>query len=431
MAVEQPPRDHRAEAAVLGAILLTDRALRPLLLEEWLRPEHFDRASHQAIFRAMCDLDSRGETVDVVTVAARLRERSQLDEVGGTARLNALVADATSLGAVRSHARVIIQCWVWRQRWISAHHQLAAINTDEQTYQEALHKAHELLALGDRESLVDPQRLTDRYCDWLAEQPTPGLPLPPECPGLARQIRMRPGHVTILASWSHIGKTMLAGQIAATAAHRGHKTVIWTNEDSPEELVSRHVQRRTGIPAARIADRNLKEHEWSRVMKVMPVPFGVQDCHGWDAHQVARHIRQVRPELAVLDHFHALPNTSKTEGVDDAIQQLVAVAGQTPCHLLVLSQLNQARNMTVVRPPPVARDLRGSGQMYALVHTVLLLHRQEDELTDERGRGLGRAVQGEFGHVDVAKNKPTGRLGAVGLRFDEQHLRFMEVADAA
>jgi replicative DNA helicase len=207
----------------------------------------------------------------------------------------------------------------------------------------------------------------------------------------------------------------------------GHRAVIWTNEDTAEEITARHLCRMTGVPAVSIADRRLTE---AQIAKLLPhfenLPFGVQPCFGWDAKQIGRHIRQVRPAVAVVDHFHALPGVSNTEDVDAAMQALVAAAGQTPCHLFVVCQLNQSRNQNVVRPAPVARDLRGSGQIYALAHTVLLVHREEEELSDMNGRALGRSAQLENGTLDVVKNKPTGKLGAVPVRFNERHLRFEE-----
>ena len=47
-----PPHNLEAEKSVLGAVLLDDRHLQSLLIEERMRPEHFYREQHGAVFEA-------------------------------------------------------------------------------------------------------------------------------------------------------------------------------------------------------------------------------------------------------------------------------------------------------------------------------------------------------------------------------------------
>lgn len=428
-----PPHNLDAERSVLGAALLAPKCLRPLIVEEGLRPEHFYRDRHRAIFAAMAAMSDAEQGIDALTVTAALRDAGTLADIGGPAAVDELTGGVPGLGNVRSYARIVIAEWRWRQRLTAIYEQhLAVASRDDFGFEAALGQASALVALTAEESFVEPADLASHMFDWMKAAPDEGLPLPRELSTLARILRLRAGHVTVIGGWSHHGKTLLALMLAATIGEHGHRAVIWTNEDTQEELVARYVNRVTGVPAAAIGDRRLTADQMRRVVaKLGTLPFGVQPAAGWDAMQIARHIRQVRPAVAVVDHFHNLPNVGKTEGVDDAMQTLVAAAGQTPCHLFLVSQLNQSRNMQVVRPAPVGRDLRGSGQLYALAHNVLLVHRDEEELEDDTGRKLGRAIQAETGHIDVVKNKPTGRLAAVPVTFDERRLVFVEPAARA
>ena len=72
-----PPHNLDAEQSVLGAILLSDRALYALVIEEGLRPEDFYRERHGAIYAAMLALYNESEPVDVLTVTDRLRQARQ------------------------------------------------------------------------------------------------------------------------------------------------------------------------------------------------------------------------------------------------------------------------------------------------------------------------------------------------------------------
>lgn len=422
------PCNVEAERAVLGAILLAPNCLRGLIVEEGLRPEHFYREQHRLIFTAMAAMSDAQHHVDVLTLTAALTAAGTLAAVGGRAAIDELTGGVPGLGGVRGYTRIVIDTWRWRQRLTSTWEQQAAIqSTDDQAFEVALQQASALVALADSESYLGPGKLADHFLDWLGEEPDEGLPVPPELSSLGRMVRLRPGHVTVVAGWSHMGKSLCASQFAAAIGARGHRSIIWTNEDTAEEIVARYLNRVTSVQAVAIADRNMTQEQLAKVVgEIGSLPFEVQPCFGWDATQIARHIRQERPALAIVDHFHALPSVSRTEDIDAAMQTLVAAAGQTPCHLFVVAQLNQSRNQSVVRPVPVARDLRGSGQIYNLAHTVMFVHRQEEEETDMAERPLGRAVQLEDGHIDVAKNKPAGKLGAVPVWFDAPRLRFVE-----
>src|SRR6056297_3582646 len=80
-----PPQNLEAEMSVLGGILLENEALNRAL--EVLRPEDFYRDAHRKIFAALSGLSDRSEPADLVTLNAQLKERGELDAVGGSSYL--------------------------------------------------------------------------------------------------------------------------------------------------------------------------------------------------------------------------------------------------------------------------------------------------------------------------------------------------------
>src|SRR5271154_1255428 len=88
-----PPHNLEAEQSVLGAILLTDRPMYALVIEEGLRPDDFYRDRHRLIYEAMLDLYNDSEPVDVLTVTDRLRQTGNLAEAGGGAAVDGLAGD--------------------------------------------------------------------------------------------------------------------------------------------------------------------------------------------------------------------------------------------------------------------------------------------------------------------------------------------------
>jgi len=76
-----PPASPEAEASVLGAVLL-----RPAVFDQvadLLAPVDFYRGDYRIIYQAMTDLRGQGAPVDLRTVAELLKERSQLQGLGG------------------------------------------------------------------------------------------------------------------------------------------------------------------------------------------------------------------------------------------------------------------------------------------------------------------------------------------------------------
>src|SRR5271169_895117 len=102
-----PPHNLEAEQSVLGAILLSDRSLYALVIEEGLRPEDFYRERHGTIYDAMLSLYNDSEPVDVLTVTDRLRQLGKLDEAGGQAAVDELTGVVPAAGHARRYAQIV------------------------------------------------------------------------------------------------------------------------------------------------------------------------------------------------------------------------------------------------------------------------------------------------------------------------------------
>jgi len=91
------PPHFEAEESLLGALMLSPNVVEAVA-EIGLRLEHFSQPAHRHIYAAVRSLMDRGEPIDVVTVAIKLRSNGLLDEIGGIERLFAL-HNAVSAGS--------------------------------------------------------------------------------------------------------------------------------------------------------------------------------------------------------------------------------------------------------------------------------------------------------------------------------------------
>jgi Mrp family chromosome partitioning ATPase len=76
-----PPSNPEYEQSVLGAVLVRPEVMA--MVADILQPADFYLEAHGRIYQAMLDLYGRGDPVDLVTVTGLVKERGQLDGVGG------------------------------------------------------------------------------------------------------------------------------------------------------------------------------------------------------------------------------------------------------------------------------------------------------------------------------------------------------------
>src|SRR6202012_4962713 len=96
-----PPHNLEAEKSVLGAVLLDERHLHSLLVEEQLRPEHFYREQHGAIFAAMPVVYTTDSKIPPLTVSEALRKNGKLDLIGGRQAIDELAGWVPAPGHAR------------------------------------------------------------------------------------------------------------------------------------------------------------------------------------------------------------------------------------------------------------------------------------------------------------------------------------------
>ncbi|HWF61453.1 MAG TPA: AAA family ATPase [Nitrospira sp.] len=95
------PEAPEAEQAVLGAVLLDASALD--IARDHLVDGDFASQRHRRIYRAMLDLRELGESIDNLTLTERLREKGELEAVGGAAYLAELLSAVSSSVNIKSY----------------------------------------------------------------------------------------------------------------------------------------------------------------------------------------------------------------------------------------------------------------------------------------------------------------------------------------
>lgn len=228
---------------------------------------------------------------------------------------------------------------------------------------------------------------------------------------------MLPGEITVLAARTGVGKTSLAGQIAAHNAARGRGVLYASLEMTASELVARQLCGAAGVSGVRLRTRNLDASDRKKLVEAFnqlgdlplwlwsPSSTTLSRLRGIARVQHAQH----RLRLLVVDYLGLIRpegrHQARWEAVAEVSCGLKSLAKELSLPVLALAQLNREADRD---EPPRLSQLRDSGAVEQDADVVLLLHRPKNN--DETS-------------CIIAKNRH-GATGQFKLRFDARATRF-------
>ena len=104
-----PPQNLEAEESVLGAMMVSESTIEPVLLDVRLHAEDFYRDRHRTIYEAIIRLHEKADPVDVLTVSEALAQHGQLDDIGGRDVVASLAARVPAPGSAKHYAGIVKQ----------------------------------------------------------------------------------------------------------------------------------------------------------------------------------------------------------------------------------------------------------------------------------------------------------------------------------
>jgi replicative DNA helicase len=203
-----PPHSLEAEQSVLGAILLSDRAMYGLVIEEGLKPEDFYRERHRTIYEAMRSLYRDSEPIDVLTVSEHLRSTGKLDDAGGKAAIDELAGGVPGLGGIRRYAQIVREHALMRRLLSTTYEIQASVLNHQAAPRELVEQAEQrIFELLHNERAKRDISLADAITEEL-ERIHEASQSDPEYLGLTSGLRdldeliggWQPGNLTVLAS---------------------------------------------------------------------------------------------------------------------------------------------------------------------------------------------------------------------------------------
>ena len=128
--VRIPPQSIEAEMALLGSVMLRSDAIYEIV--DYVTQKSFYAERNAIIYEGMLDLFSKRTPIDLLSLSARLKEKNQLDQLGGASYLAELVNIVPSSTNIKHYADIIQKKYMLR-RIIEASEYLASLGYDEAT----------------------------------------------------------------------------------------------------------------------------------------------------------------------------------------------------------------------------------------------------------------------------------------------------------
>jgi replicative DNA helicase len=433
-----PPHNLEAEKSVLGAVLLDERHLHGLVLDEQLRPEHFYREQHGTVFAAMLKLHDAARKIDHLTVAEILRERGQLDAIGGAGAIDELAGWVPAAGHAREYGRIVRENAQLRALLRATYEIQAQVAERRHRGEEMIEEAERLIFALRGTELHAKQRLLEHAVaeelDRLeqaanADRAMPGLST--GIPDLDRLLAgLQNGRLYVVAARPAMGKSLLCLQIASHVALAERQRVLFASlEMSDSETAQRHLAVQSGVDPDRLHLGKIKADDWPALLAAASattdVPFHLLDDGDLSLFGLRAQARQVAVRfdglrLIVVDYLQLMraekPSGSRVEDVSEFSRGLKRLARELHCPVVAVAQLSRAVEQ---RPDkrPLLSDLRESGQIEADADCVLMLYR--DDYYDPDSERPGEM------DIIVRKNRQ-GKLGTTSVQMDRR-LRFSPI----
>ncbi|HEU4405545.1 MAG TPA: DnaB-like helicase C-terminal domain-containing protein [Polyangiaceae bacterium] len=432
-----PPHAVESEAALVADVLLGG-AEALSRVRGLVAPKDFFDPRLAAAFEAAFALEAEGSPVDPVAAATWLRDQGRPGaRVAG--ELAHLLAGSGLVGDVEGHARAV------RGRALLREGIRACQRLEGEAYRARdagdwlAYAAAELQALeleGRSADLDDgPGPFDDALAAYDRAADAGG-----DVDGLQtgffdldyRAGLLKPEALVIVAGRPGMGKSSLAGAIAANVASRqggGPEAVLFATLEMPRREIAGRMACAEARVDAKAAERGELTADESHALRqafgfLRALPFGWLDEAGASVAQVEAAARALRSRaarrsgrlaLVVVDYLQLCKGRgdNREQEVASVSRDLKAMAKRLKAPVVALAQLNRAVEGRSTKRP-VLSDLRESGAIEQDADRVLFLHRPDYYDPDER--------PGEC-EVIIAKNRG-GPTGDVTLRFDATCTRF-------
>lgn len=428
-----PPQNIEAEQCMLGCLMLDKDAIVKVI--DFIRAEDFYKGTHQDIYQAMAELYERADPIDILSVSSRLKEKSKLEDAGGSAYLTSLINTVPTATHVLNYAKIVRQKKILRDL-ISASQEIGLSAFDEaEEVDILLDKAEKtVFDIGQRAltqtfiPIKDILPETFERLDMLSKHHGSYRGVPTGFKDLDNKLSgLQKADLIILAARPSMGKTSLALDIARNVAVHENKPVgIFSLEMGKDQITDRLISSTGNIDSWHLRTGQLKDDDYSRIQHAMGIlsdaPIYINDAGSVNILQMRAMARRLQASkglsLLVVDYLQLMQPmnryASPVQQTTENSRALKILAKELNVPVLVLSQLSRAVEQRVPQIPRLA-DLRESGAIEQDADVVMFIYREDVYNENSLNPGVAKIL------IEKHRNGPPG---FVELYFEKQRVSF-------
>ena len=427
-----PPQSIETEESVIASCLLGYASKAVNLIGA----DDFYRSAHQKIFTAISELQAKKDPIDLNTVMNVLKEKNQLDEVGGVVSLSQLIDRVPLASNIEIYCKILREKSVLRKLINESHkiiqncfepnediglvleHSRKAISSIQYESKSNISSYHELSVLASEryEKLYNnkgqitgiPSGFVD--LDWF----TCGF---------------QPTDFIILAARPGMGKSAIALNISSNVARSGDPVLIFSLEMSKHQLYDRQISFESQVNLQKFRSGRFAQEDWNRMNdaqgRAFNWPVYIEDT-------AALHYSTIRSKaysaiekygikLIIVDYLQLVrgdKESTRDREIAGISASMKAMAKEFEVPIIVLSQLNRSlENRKNKRP--ILSDLRDSGTLEQDADLIMFLYRPA--VYEEKENYDGHT------ELNIAKHR-NGPTGTINLIWQDRYTRFLSKA---
>lgn len=439
--VRVPPQNIEAEISCLGSLMLDKDAIFKIV--DTLSVRDFYKPSHQDIYQAMIDLFERREPIDVLSITTRLKEKKQLEEVGGSAYLATLVNAVPTASNVAHYASIVKRKRLLRDLIEASHHisQLGYKEAEdvESLVDEAEQKIFSIAKDSLRQEFIAVKEILDEAWERIDRLHKEGDSLRGVGSGFSDLDSylggLQKSDLIVLAARPGLGKTSLALNIARNVAMESQKAVgVFSLEMSRDQIIDRLISTEANVDLWRIRTGKMRgdgaDNDFLRVRDAMEnlskAPLFIDDSPSPTVMELRAKARRLQSQhdlgLIVIDYLQLIrgrDTESRVQEVSDISRSLKALAKELNVPVLALSQLSRAVEMRGAAAKPKLSDLRESGSIEQDADVVMFIYREDKAKENSDRQNIAQIL------IEKHRNGPTG---FIDLYFHEDTTAFRSIA---
>ena len=436
------PFSEDGEKGVLCSLLLSPREVSDLCVLR-LRPDAFYIPAHQIIYNLVIEFSDKSKPIDFVSLKQGLKDRNQLEEIGGPEFLSSLYSFVPTAANAAYYIEIVREKYLLRRLILTCNKLARQCYDPQEEIEPLLDDAEKEIFAITGEHVTTEMASTKELVMEAIEQIERLYENRGSVTGLATGFieldrmtsGLHPSEMIVIAARPSMGKTALAMNIAEhVAMDVGKPVAVFSLEMSSQQLVQRLLCSRAKVDLQKVRNGFLSERDFPNLTtaaaRLAAAKMFIDDTPGLTITELRAKARRMKSQhdirLIIVDYLQLLRSTTRRAQdnrqleISEISGGIKALAKELNLPIIVIAQLNRqpdARAQQGGRPR--LSDLRESGSIEQDADLVGLLVRAEYYETDED------AKQEKAGEAEliIAKQR-NGPTGEVPLTFLKEFTRF-------